>query len=429
MAIALFCLLLAVFAVGPVSAIEIERPPISYSQTEPANTISQLQRQIDVGQLTLRYDDKWGYLPALLKALEIPTSSQTLVFSKTSVQRQHIAPRTPRAVYFGDDAFVGFCQNGAILEVSVADPQLGAVFYTLSQEESPKPQLQRQTDNCLLCHGSSRTEGLPGHLVRSVFVDPSGQPVLSRGSYHIDQTSPLEQRWGGWYVTGTHGNHKHLGNLVLQGSALRDNSVDNAAGLNVTDLSDRIDVSPYLEPTSDLVALMVLEHQSTMHNLITRANFFTRAALHDEAMLNRELKQSADHRWDSTTRRLRDAAEPLVEYLLFSGEAKLESHVQGVSRFTADFAARGPRDRQGRSLREFDLEQRLFKYPCSYLIYSPSFDALPDQVRDEVYRRLWEVLRGEDISKPFAHLSSDDRAAILAILRDTKPNLPAYWRE
>ena len=96
--------------------------------------------------------------------------------------------------------------------------------------------------------------------------------------------------------------------------------------------------------------------------------------------------------------------------------------------FAKDFVRRGPRDAKGRSLRDFDLERRLFKYPCSYLIYSAAFDGMPADVREYVLRRLYEVLTGADRAPEFAHLSAADRKAILEILVATKPNLPDYWR-
>jgi hypothetical protein len=83
------------------------------------------------------------------------------------------------------------------------------------------------------------------------------------------------------------------------------------------------------------------------------------------------------------------------------------------------------RDGQGRSLRDFDLETRVFRYPLSYLVYSAAFDALPQGAREMVYERFAAVLRGEDRSEPFARLSDGDRAAILAILAATKPEFAA----
>jgi uncharacterized protein with ATP-grasp and redox domains len=113
--------------------------------------------------------------------------------------------------------------------------------------------------------------------------------------------------------------------------------------------------------------------------------------------------------------------------MLFADEASLHGRVQGVSTFTQTFPQRGPRDRQGRSLRDFDLQRRLFKYPLSYMIYSEAFDALPPAVRERVYRRLYQVLTGEDQTPKFKRLSAEDRRAVLEILRDTKSNLPDYW--
>jgi hypothetical protein len=149
--------------------------------------------------------------------------------------------------------------------------------------------------------------------------------------------------------------------------------------------------------------------------------------MHYQEALNRELGEAADHLWDSTKSRIKSANEPLVEYLLFSGEAELTGRIRGTSSFAEEFAQRGPRDSHGRSLRDLDLERRIFKYPCSYLVYSPSFAALPAESRDYVLRRIWEVLSGQDQSEKFSHLTSTDRAAILAILRETMPDLPSYW--
>jgi hypothetical protein len=314
-----------------------------------------------------------------------------------------------------------------VLEVSAVDPQLGAVFYALEQSAGKKPRLVRQTDRCMLCHSSSQTQGVPGHVVRSVFADDRGLPILSAGTYRVDQSTPLAKRWGGWYVTGTHGKQSHLGNLVVRGRRVPQ-PVDNRAGQNLTDLGERIQRTSYLSGHSDIVALMVLEHQADAHNFLTRANFEGRRALHLEQELNREMKLPASHRWDSTGVRIRGAGDDLLKYLLFCEEAPLKGKVRGTSTFAAEFSKRGPRDGRGRSLRDFDLERRLFKYPCSYLIYSKSFDALPAPVRDHVLERLWKVLTGADKSKDFAHLSAADRKAIREILVATKPNLPAYWR-
>ena len=423
---AFLCSLFSLLAMR-AGAEDYDREPINYSKAEPKNPVSRLMKDMHAGKVQLKHQAPLGYLPSLLEALHVPRSSQTLVFSKTSLQRQRISPATPRALYFNDDVYVGYCQDGEVLEISTADPQLGAVFYTLSQDTDESPQFVRQTDNCLLCHGSSQTKYVPGHLLRSVFVDSSGLPLLAAGTHRINQTSPIENRWGGWYVTGTHGPQKHQGNLVVRGRTVP-NDLDNTAGMNLTELGDRFDSTAYLSGQSDIVALMVLEHQAEAHNLITQANFLTRQALHQQKELNRDLGEAPDHVWNSTHSRIKSGGEPLVEYFLFSEEAELTHRIAGTAGFAEEFAKQSPRDRHGRSLRDFDLERRLFKYPCSYLIYSPSFQALPAEAQQYVFGRLWDVLSGHDQTKPFAHLTAADRQAILEILRDTLPNLPASWR-
>ncbi len=204
-------------AARSVAAQDFEHEPINYTTATPNNPVTQLQARMNSGAAELKYDPQVGYLKSVLEQLQVPVSSQTLVFSKTSLQRHKITPRTPRAIYFNDDMYVGYCQNGDVVELSAVDPQLGAVFYTIDQEETLKPRFERQVDNCLLCHGSSHTRGVPGHFIRSVYVDSVGFPVLAMGTHRIDHSSPLSKRWGGWYVTGTHGDQEHLGNLIVSG--------------------------------------------------------------------------------------------------------------------------------------------------------------------------------------------------------------------
>src|SRR5262245_21700013 len=415
--------LLGLWAGGSAFAQDFEKEPIQYSNSKPGNCVSRLLDRVQSGETTLQHDERFGYLKSLLDELDVPVSSQMLVFSKTSLQRQRIGPRTPRALYFNDEVYVGFCQEGEVLEISAADPQLGTVFYTLDQQAESRPHFRRQFDTCLICHGSSQTKEVPGHVVRSVLADATGFPILSSGTYRIDQTSPLVRRWGGWYVTGTHGEQRHLGNLIARPRS-EPETVDNSAGLNRTNLDDRFDTGNYLSGHSDIVALMVLEHQTDAHNYITRANFLTRQATHYQQTLNRELGEPTDRVWDSTRSRIKNAGEPLVEYLLFCDEAKLTSAIRGTSGFAEEFVRRGPRDSRGRSLRDFDLVTRMFKYPCSYLIYSPSFAALPPEVKKYVLRRMNEILSGQDNSDKFAHLSAGDRQAIREILDETLPS----WR-
>lgn len=408
----------------------LDSEPISYSAPETNNAVARLQERIDRGEAKLEFDASHGYLRSVLEQLEIPISSQGLVFTKTSFQRDRISPATPRAIYFGDDSYIGWVQQGEVLEVSTIDPQKGAIFYVLPQRPEDRPQFRRQTHECLQCHESGMSQQVPGHFVRSVYPDSRGQPILSAGTFVTRDTSPLRERWGGWYVTGMHGNQRHMGNLTVtdRSAAFRPEEVDLEPGANLTTLSGRCYTKPYLSPHSDIVGLMVLEHQTQTHNFLTRANHQTRIALRDEKSLNRALGRDENEQLDSTKSRIKSVGEPLVRQLLFSEEADLSDRVVGTSEFAREFSERGPRDSRGRGLRDLDLERRLFRYPLSYLIYSETFDAEPEPLKAYVYRRLWEILRGEDTTGKFAHLSAEDRQAIIEILRETKADLPEYWK-
>jgi hypothetical protein len=406
---------------------DLDADPIHYSTAATDNAVSRLERRLETRQARLVYEPQRGYLASLLSALQVPLSSQVLVFSKTSLQRHRIGPERPRAIYFNDEVYVGYCQHGDLIEVSAVDPQLGAVFYSLPQRAAEMPRFPRQQDTCLICHSSSQNQGLPGHLVRSVHPDAEGLPILSLGTQHIDHTSPLLDRWGGWYVTGTSGKQLHLGNRTEQPEAPSP-SVPRLADINLPSLKGRCDTSPYLSPHSDIVALMILEHQTEMHNRITRAGFLTRMVLYEEVEINKALGRPPGERSESTLSRIKNAGEPLLKYLLFCGETRLTDPIRGTSGFAEEFSRHGPRDPLGRSLYDLDLQHRLFRYPASYLIYSSAFDALPEPVRNYVLQRLWDVLASKDSSPEFAHLSAADRQAIREILIATKPNLPDYWR-
>jgi hypothetical protein len=403
-----------------------EQAPINYNSAPLTDPIARLQAALDAGQAQLKHDDAHGYLASLLEQLNIPVSSQTLVFSKTSLQRDRISPQTPRALYFDDETYVGWVQGSELLEITSTDPNLGPVFYTLDQRRAPggpPPRFVRQADTCLQCHGSSMTDEVPGLLVRSVHTDPTGMPILTAGTARVTQETPVEQRWGGWYVTGTHGDRRHKGNVT---AAHRDDDgpLDVEAGANLSDLSGKFDATRYLGGGhSDIVALMVLEHQAEAHNLFTRANYQARWAMRDSRAINDALGQSSDELTESAQRRVKGAGERLVRYLLFCDEDLLADRFTGTTSYAADFAARGPRDSKGRSLRDLDLRKRMFRYPLSYLVYSPAFDNLPAPVKEYVQRRLREVLTGQDPSKDFRHISTEDRRAILEILRETKPEL------
>ncbi|MAI24419.1 MAG: hypothetical protein CMN75_00160 [Spirochaeta sp.] len=395
-----------------------ERPPIDYHNAETLDPISQLAVKVQAGDVELQHEKGFGYLRSLLKALDVPLSSQTLVFSKTSLQLQRISPRTPRALYFSDDVYIGFCLDGDVLELAATGPRQGATFYTMSQQKQEQPAFIRDRGNCLACHATGRTQNVPGYLMRSVFPDERGQPRYGRGTHLTDSTSPFQERWGGWYVTGTHGNMRHMGNSTCNDDTT---AFDRETGANCNALDRFITTGQFLSPHSDIVALMVLQHQSQMHNAIAAANYETRQAVHQAKQMNELLERAPDHLSETARRRINTAAERVLQHLLMCDEFKLTDRIIGSSQFTAHFEKIGKRDQRRRSLRDFDLQTRLFRYPCSYLIHSDAFDGLPMLVRTKILQKLVAVLTGEDTREAYQHLSSETRKAMLEILRDTKP--------
>ena len=401
---------------------DFEREPIHYHNRPTSNVVTRLQSSIDSGKVDLVFKEPRGYLDSILQYLKISKSTQSLVFSKSSAQLRKISPSRPRALYFNEHVYVGWVQGGKVIELIASDPELGTVFYSLKQENEVKPRLLRDKGQCLQCHAHRRTRDVPGPVVRSLYTGSDGQPILNFGDYVSDHTSPFSERWGGYYVTGTHGEMLHMGNLLSdRNQSLLE--IDYSQGANISDLSGWFDTRPYLSAHSDIVALMVLEHQSQMQNLITRANYeVVRGRYYDKA---RESNQ--DFPSDLSKRLVARAGNDLLKYMLFTGEFRLRSPVSGTSGFARQFSARGPRDRKGRSLYQLDLVTRMFKYPVSYMVYTESFRRLPSRVMVHIRRELRKVLTASSTDDDYAHLDLKDRRAIFEILKDTCPDLADRW--
>lgn len=391
--------------------------------TANADPVARLQARLDAGVATLAHDSAFGYLPALLRALDIPLSSQGLVFSRTSLQTDKITPWSPRALYFNDDVYIGYVQESDFLEIAAMHPTRGAVFYTLTQHVAEKPAFERETRTCLMCHQSrAATGGVPGLMVLSSITDKYGYPITGVHEGGMTDATPIRQRWGGWYVTGTHGagtsgGAGHSGNVYsprfrheIPNKERYRTEFDLTTESDRTTLEGKFDPAPYPSAHSDIVALMVLVHQTTVHNLI--------AGLHEIAEFTPD---AAERDGSAESTRLHGAVERLLRAMLFVQEAPLAGPMRGTTSFAADFASLGPRDAHGRSLRDFDLETRLFRYPLSFLIYSESMDALPPVAQRVFYRRLEAILQGAEQDGAYAHLTPGVRTAIREILRATKP--------
>ncbi|RYG23594.1 hypothetical protein EON82_13535 [bacterium] len=359
----------------------------------PQDRVGDLVESVKAGTLTLPYEPKQGYLRALLKELRIDPASQVLVFSKGSLQADHIGPKNPRAIYFNADTYVGWIPGAPMIEIASIHPKRGVVFYTIPNGKEAKATFETSPSACDRCHGAIG----PDLFATSAPTSESGYPRAFARSFRATPDLPFNQRWAGWYVTGTHGAMRHLGNELSVGDDEK-NRIDVEKGANVTDLKRYFDVSGYLTPHSDIAALMVFEQQMHVQNVLTRT---VQQTASDESYLD-------------------EACEELVEALLCVGEAKLTAPLKGTSAFPASYAAGLPKDSKGRSLGDLDLKSRVLKYPCSPLIYSASFDALPAKAKEGVYKRLKEILTGKDTSGTYAHLTATDRQALLQILKETK---------
>lgn len=368
-------------AVQPFGAVaqglaDYEKPPVSYSATAPADAIAAIQRRLDAGELKWSGDDR-SVLTALLAELRIPVSGQVVVFSKTSLQRGRIQPGHPRVIYFSEDAYVGWVPGG-LIEMTTIDPTLGPVFYSVDPRGFSRgaPKFVRDGE-CLSCHGGSFVRDVPGVLARTVFPARNGEPLLRFGSAVVDDQTPFGDRWGGWYVTGYHGTAPHRGNAF---AAEKGDQLDfTPAAERPDELSAFFDTSAYLAPTSDVVALLVLEHQTSMHNTVTRAAFAARRMIAYQRGLQRAFKEpeTDEPSYDSMRSVFNGAAQDIVDRLLFRGAADLPAGVDGAPEFLRAYAAEAKRTKAGLSLRDLERKGRLYVHRCSPLIYSESFAALP----------------------------------------------------
>lgn len=359
---------------------------------QPSNAVAALETKLEKGEVKLTYGtDGHGYLKSVLAALKVSPESQVLPFTRSSLQFDRISPGTPRAVYYNDDVAVGAVHPGGLIEIIANDGHGGIVFYTLDNDAPGPPRFVEEASRCASCHGLVNTV-TPGWIVANITATPDGTPQIVNPAHPFDftdQTRPFEDRWGGWYVTGTSQDMHHLGNITATDPD-KPFELPEEGGRTLASLSGRFDPAHTLRPTSDIVALMTLEHQTGFINRLFALNMqYSDAALDD-----------------------------MVAYMTFADEVPLPGPVSGNSGFTADFAGRGPFDKKGRSLRQFDLKTRLFRYPLSYMVYSQAFATLKPDIRDKLYRKLYDALKARGA----------DGADAIAILAATRPGLPDYWK-
>ena len=248
---------------------------------------------------------------------------------------------------------------------------------------------------------------VPGIITRSNIVADDGHVVPQTGTQEVTHQTPHPDRWGGWFVTTEkasipYAQRAHEGNITFSGKGNTSNQVF------VDWLESAPETRGYLSSSSDIATLLVFDHQMHAVNLLTRLNWEARIA-GDQKTPSPEVSALVNE---------------LSDYLLFVGEAPPLVQLVPLPGFAKDLEARTPKDRQGRSLGQLDLDRRLMRYPCSYMVYSEAFDGLPPVVKNAVYRRMIQILSGADRQPKYSRLSSDDRRSVLEILRNTKPGFP-----
>lgn len=380
--------------------------PVEYGTGALSDPVSSMNQRLKEKTQKLVYDSEWGYLRSVLKSLNIPESSQLMVFSKTALNPRLIKPTNPRVVYFNDDVYVGWVPGARAMELASVDPLRGSIFFELDAKAATQPQFVR-TEQCLSCHGGSSSLRIPGLLVRSFLTDLHGRPIS--GYSQISHDKMLSKRWGGWYVTGTHADMVHLGNLFGK-EAIEESKADPAYRANLEHIDPFVDTSKYLTPHSDLVAHLILDHQVHGHNLITRVS------------MEEQLRLKSD------------VEDRLLRYLLFLDEAELAGPLKGTTEYRTWFEKQGKRDSHGRSLKDFDLKTRLFRFRLSYLIYTDSFSKMPAPARLRILREIYSFLNATDAEleqvwdvKP-ADFPLQERQAIVQIIAETLGNLPEFWK-
>ena len=391
-----------------VEAWEME--PVRYSASIATDRLTRLAEKWTKDPASLPGATPLERVRAILAELKVPEASQILVFSKTSKQADLITPANPRALYFSSDCYCGYVPGG-VMEIAIQDPQLGPVFYTIDvgNPERP-PRVERNTSECLSCHSTRRTESVPGLFLRSVYPGGDGQPQFALGSRTVNHQTPVAERWGGYYVTGSI-SRPHLGNRTYV-----DDSPAQPQRFAWKDLRGKIDTQKYLRATSDVAALMVLEHQCQAHNLLTAASMNYRRA----AYLAQQINPGSTPDDGSAGRVADSAAAEIVAWFLFCGEADQgEDGVEGDADFQQQFEASIPHTKDGESLADFQLNGRLFKNRCSYMIYSEAFRALPEAVKSRVLAELRTVLTAPTSNDAYPGMKLPERHKITKILHET----------
>lgn len=392
-------------------SIPFKDPPHSYLDHAPKDRFTKIYERLLTGKEEVDTSSDRAFLISLLKALDIPVSSQILVFSATSLQSEMINPRNPRALYFNEDTYLGWVPGGRV-EVIGIDPEFGPIFYVFDRLRSGSlPRVDRSL-KCFNCHAGTATQHLPGLIAESVLVSMAGSSLETYRHDVQGHQIPLEDRFGGWILTGNHNLRSNHANTAGRSQGGRLEKFDASPGRFY-------DPSIHLLPTSDILPQMIHEHQLGFENRVFQAHYLVRQRLHEgKGRLTSEAQKEIE-----------DKATEIARYTLFADEAQLPPQgIEGDPGFVKDFLRNKRPAASGLSLKDLDLRTHLFKHRCSYMLYTDSWKSLPQMFKDRVYYRMAEALRDANNPKEMAHLGMEEKRAIRQILKETMDDLPVWWR-
>ncbi len=403
---------------------DYELEPHGYFSKDAKDPVTLLMKRVQRGEVLIKEPNGKPLVERLLRELGLNKDTQILVFSRTSLQRREVSYSNPRALYFNESVYLGWMPNGRI-EIASFDPELGPIFYFQRELDDASSPLLARTRSCLGCHAGDATNFLPGSLGRSVYPDKSGRSLRSiddyrRSGHHI----PLHDRYGGWFVSGNHGAMRHMGNAIAsrEGGKI---TIDREQFANLEKLDRFFSTEAYPAPGSDIAALLVFDHQVTMHHRLVEAAYRARQSLFDSKLDPKETDVSKLSKGRSTDEFL-EGRDKVVDYLLFRDETPIPK-VSCDPAFRRAFSANRIADRRKRSLKDLRLDGRIFENRCSYMIYSPTFDQFPPMLKGAIYARIHEILTSPKPVEGFDYLGKDEKRRILEILDETKEDLPPGW--
>lgn len=391
--------------------IDFKAAPHSYLDAQPKDRFAELQEKVQQGEVKLDTSNDKAFLSSLLEALNIPITSQIMVFSASSLQSEIINPRNPRSLYFNEDTYLGWVPGG-LVEIIAADPEMGPMFYVYDrlQPGGPVPGVQRST-KCMNCHAGNATRRLPGLIAESLLVSQAGSSLETYRRDVQGHQIPLEDRFGGWHLTGDHHLSSHKANVM----GLAQNRKIEKTPVPPGQFSD---LGLHLLPTSDILPHLIHEHQIGFENRLVYAIYTLRQLKHE----NRGLLGAA------AKAEIEERAQEMARYIMFADEAKFPSRgITGDPAYAQDFLRDRKLTEAGLSLKDFDMRTRMFKHRCSYMLYTDTWKQAPKELKERIYYHMALYLRDQPDAH-HAHLAPAERMAVRGILKETMNDLPAWWR-